>query len=227
MPDPLIASAFVRIKPEPKSVSGFGKEVRTAIEKSFLRPVRIKVDPQLLPFKKKIQTELSSAVFTVKVTPVLVPGFKGKVQKLAREAAAGVTIPVKPIVPVGGAAATARKPTAGTVTRTVVSSAASREEAFLKRLKALTDQQTLAQKALTKAEQTGGTAKERKAAINQAVTKTEAAYNAVVKQQVALEGTLTQKQAGRLATSAKRAQASAAAAAALKTDLAADRKSVV
>ncbi len=50
---------------------------------------------------------------SVKVTPVLAPGFKAQVSRLAREAAAGVTVPIKTSVPVG-AVATVAPPTKAT-----------------------------------------------------------------------------------------------------------------
>ncbi len=224
MPDPLIASAFVKIKPEPKSVTAFGKDVRTAIEKSFTRPVRIKVEPTLLPFKKKIQTELSSAVFTIKVTPVLAPGFKSQLSKLAKEAAAGIAIPVTPVGKAGRAAATASKPATTVARGPAASTAAGREAAFQKRLNDLAISRTIAASKLTDALQVQGRAETRLSAVQSAESKASAALEKHKEALIKLESSLTQKQVGRLNTAVKAAandlQAAAAARAVIEAEIA-------
>jgi TP901 family phage tail tape measure protein len=108
MPE-IIGSAFVKIAPEPKSISGFGRLVRAELKTSLgTTPIPIRVTPKLAPFRASIQRELSAAKFTVPVTPVIrsPATIRRQLQAQILGASGGLVVPIKAL-PTGGVAPTA------------------------------------------------------------------------------------------------------------------------
>lgn len=173
-PDPLIASAFVQIAPEPKSVAAFGRNLKTQLDTQLKKsPIAVPVKVQLLAFKRDLSTQLKNAGLTVPVEPVLAKDFREKVQRAATTALAGLTIPVS-VTGGGRGTGTAR---GGTGTGGGGGAPQGSKTSFEQGLVRVTQAREAAERALGRALSETADSEERATLVSRARTKVQQAID--------------------------------------------------
>lgn len=206
MADPLIASAFVTIAPEPTSLKSFGPNVQRQLSSQLkTTPIKVTITPVLGTYKARIQGELRATKFVLPVTAVLAPKNKAALQAQLK-GLSGLVVPVTGVVT--GAVPGKGAGLAGSLTGSGISGGTkppkeippqrTPKTVFDQTRKKATDALELATAKLNATRAEGISLDEQSRRTTKALIASENALTAAQKAQITLSDTVTKKQAARL-----------------------------